>query len=110
MMELREFVKGTLVEIVGGVVDAQNEETVKKNGASVVPVGRGPVEDPIARYQEVSFDVAVTAREGTATKGGLGIFVGPIGVGTQGQSEAGESSVSRVRFTVPVQLPGQKVR
>ena len=55
--------------------------------------------------QKIEFDVAVTASSGTATKGGIGIMVGAIGLGSQGQSEAQDSSVSRIKFVVPMVLP-----
>ena len=55
--------------------------------------------------QKVEFDVAVTASTGTATKGGIGIMVGAIGLGSQGKSEAQDSSISRIKFLVPMVLP-----
>jgi hypothetical protein len=55
--------------------------------------------------QEIEFDVAVHATEGTETKGGIGIMVGAIGLGSQGKSQAGNASESRIRFTIPMVLP-----
>jgi hypothetical protein len=54
---------------------------------------------------DLEFDVAVTAQEGTATKGGIGVFAGAIGLGSQGQSTAANQTVSRIKFAVPVLLP-----
>ncbi len=60
------------------------------------------------QIQLVDFDVALTVKEGTETKGGIGIFVGAFGVGSQGQSSAENASLSRVKFVVPITLPSLK--
>jgi small neutral amino acid transporter SnatA (MarC family) len=49
--------------------------------------------------------VAVTATDGTKTKGGIGVFVGAVGLGSQGQSEELKQSMSKIKFTVPLALP-----
>lgn len=56
----------------------------------------------------VSFDVAVTATDGTGTKGGIGIVIGAVALGSQGQSENRNEAVSRVQFKVPFALKGLK--
>lgn len=112
-MELKTFVAETLKQIIDGVVDAQAYG--KKKGAAINPAKRTTsqhngireTDDP-AQRQNVEFDIAVTAGEGTEKKGGFGIFVGSLGVGAQGQATANTQSVSRVRFAVPVLLPSQK--
>jgi hypothetical protein len=113
-MELQEFISATLRSIIDGVKDAQ--EHAAKSAATVNPVGLfyNPNNTTILTHsesgiiaQQVHFDVAVTTTEGTQSKGGIRIFVGPVGVGAQGQSDATNSSVSRIKFSVPVLLPGQ---
>jgi len=58
--------------------------------------------------QRIDFDVAVTATEGTETKGGVGIMVGAIGLGSQGKSDASNASQSRIKFVVPMVLPSMQ--
>jgi hypothetical protein len=53
----------------------------------------------------VSFDIALMAMEGTATKRGIGLVVGMVTLGSTGQSKEESSSVSHVKFSVPVSLP-----
>ena len=53
----------------------------------------------------IEFDVAVTTTEGTETKGGIGVFVVAVGLGSQGKSDATNSSSSRIKFSVPIFLP-----
>lgn len=113
-MELKDFVSETIRQIVAGTVAAQVH--AEEHGASVSPADmryKGTTggdqllwnQQDGTPIQKVDFDVAVTTTEGTQTKGGIGIFVGPVGLGTQGQSDATNQSVSRIRFWVPLQLP-----
>jgi hypothetical protein len=101
-MKLQDFVAETLKELIDGVKTAQSHAI--SNGARVNPHGLHFKEN----QQHVEFDVAVTTTEGTQTKGGIGVFVGPVGLGSQGQSDNTNSSVSRIRFSIKVVLPGDK--
>ncbi|OIQ94370.1 hypothetical protein GALL_236170 [mine drainage metagenome] len=112
-MDLRDFVSETLTQIVEGVKSAQSK--AEESGAKVNPHLRTSFEqagklgflqtggDGFA--QIVQFDVALTVTEGTGTKGGIGVFAGAINIGSSGQSQSESSSVSRVKFSVPLSLP-----
>ena len=116
-MNLQDFIKETLVQIARGIEGAAAE--LKGSKAIVNPrnVQTGTGDDRhvygfldtqtsfFKAVQKVEFDVAVTASTGTATKGGIGIMVGAIGLGSQGKSEAQDSSISRIKFLVPMVLP-----
>jgi len=113
-MDLQEFVAETISQIVDGVINAQ--KLVSEKGGEINPhvntsheqLGKqGYLFSSEGPVQIVQFDVALTISEGTGTKGGIGIFAGPIGLGSSGQSSAENSSVSRVRFSVPLLLPRQ---
>lgn len=111
-MKLKDFVSETLKEIVDGVSEAQ--EYYKQKGGSInssdisfrtdqgMQMWNNKSGQPV---QQIEFDVAVTTTEGTETKGGIGIFVGPIGLGSQGKSDAINSSSSRIKFSIPILLP-----
>ena len=111
-MELQEFVTQTLVQIVAGVKQAQVD--AKKLGSEVNPHLTAPAAElgqhgflwtggPAA--QVVQYDVALTVLEGTGTKGGIGVFAGAVTLGSSGQSKNESTSVSRVKFSVPLTLP-----
>ena len=112
-MKLQEFISATIKEIIDGVTDAQAYGKTK--GARVSPnnlLFRNDQGHNIFWDGEtgeiatvIDFDVAVTTSEGTGTKGGIGIVVGPIALGSQGKSDASKSSESRIKFTIPIQLP-----
>ncbi len=107
-MELQQFVTETLIQIVEGVQDAKAD--VRSAGGEINPELMSAGKDQMVStsnrmVQLVDFDVAVTVSEGTGTKGGGGIFVGAFGLGAQGESTAASSSVSRIKFQVPISLP-----
>lgn len=117
-MDLKEFIDHALSDIVQGVLDAQQslgengkyinpelstqQGTHEKNGKLVSIKGQ--------LVQTVEFDIAVTATEGTGTKGGIGVVAGVFALGSQGQSSVETSAVSRIKFSIPVALPyGEKI-
>jgi len=111
-MKLNDFVTETLKKIIDGITDAQKYYSTK--GGNVNPSGltyRTNEGIQMWNYQTyqtaqmIDFDSAVTTAEGTETKGGIGVFVGPLGLGSQGKSDASNTSVSRIKFSVPIFLP-----
>jgi hypothetical protein len=111
-VNLRDFISETLTQIVGGVADAQR--AASEMGGKVSPrlsgiashaSDHGFLSAQGGSAQVVRFDVALTVKEGTGTKGGIGIVAGIVSVGSAGQSSTENSSVSRVQFSVPLTLP-----
>ena len=116
-MNLQEFITQALVQIAKGVSDADRQ--LADVGAIVNPRHvQGAHADKSNIYGYVSekteylravhtveFDVAVTATEGKETKGGIGIVVGFVGLGSQGRSEESNASISRIKFHIPIALP-----
>lgn len=111
-MELEEFIKQSLVQIVNAIVEAQRE--VSGKGASVNPSGLRLKQEQVKGHsvtndgnvtQHIEFDVAVTSTEGTGSKGGIGVVAGVFALGTQGQSSESMQAVSRLKFTIPILLP-----
>lgn len=116
-MELRDFVAQTLTEIAEGVVQAQESLTpcgakVNPQVSRILPKGQSNYEvfgwaegegsNPILL---VSFDVAVTATEGTKTKGGIGVVTGVLSLGSTGATDKSETAISRLSFKIPLLLP-----
>lgn len=111
-MELKDFVEETLRQIIDGVRAAQ--EYGKQHGAFVNPksltfrTDQGfQLYDPEtgAISQQIQFDVALTVIEGKQTRGGIGVVAGPIALGSQGKSDASNTTVSRIQFMIPLMLP-----
>ncbi len=110
-MELKEFVSESLLQIFNGVRQAQ-EQTKETGGAVVAQVVGTKKEHPsVLGYTHnnaivlVDFDVSLNTIDVTKEKAGLGLFVAAFGGGAQFGSEASNSQLSRLRFSVPVMLP-----
>jgi len=106
-MELKTFITETLNQIIDGVKDAQYHAAEQGGEVNPVVLFASKTVDRLRQHQlsgpliqEIDFDVAVTATEGTKTKGGVGVFVGVVGLGTQGQSDTSNQSISRIKFPV----------
>lgn len=115
-MELKDFISGTLIQIIEGVSEAQNyaaENNTKVNPPNLTLIKAGSndiyCDTSNSKYaQIVDFDVAITTSDESSGKAGIGIFVGPVGIGGQTKSDQSNSSVSKLKFSVPVLLPTQK--
>jgi sulfite reductase beta subunit-like hemoprotein len=113
-MELKTFVAETLKQLIDGVKSSQ--EYAQKEGAVINPNEqlRFSSNHKCAisgttgqQVQIIDFDVAISAQESDQYKGGFGIFVGAVGIGTQGHAEFTDSTVNRIKFSLPIVLPYQ---
>lgn len=114
-MDLENFISVSLVQIAKGIDRANNE--LKGTGAIVSPkkvtdvlrentYGNLKLNDGSwVRVQQIDFDVALTATEGGESKGGGGISVGAITLGAMTKDDFSQSTVSRIKFSVPMLLP-----
>lgn len=117
-MELKEFIKEVLTQIIDGVDEAQRDVKTRNEGI-VNPDLTLYAHDQTQHgrltsskkelVQSVKFDVALTVSEGKGTKAGIGVYMGAISLGAGGKSDESTSTVSRIQFEVPVLLP-RKVR
>jgi hypothetical protein len=96
MIELREFVRATLLDVLNGVDDARKDETVGAR-AGITWTGRTTSE-----AAKVEFDVAVTAENTDAAKGNGGVKVAVFSVGVSGEVSSKNTTVSRIKFAVPI--------
>jgi hypothetical protein len=114
-MDLKDFVAGSLTQIIEGIRKAQADST--DSGAWISPTGyslAGRKETPIlktatgeAYLHEVHFDVAVTVSDEQAAGAGAGLRVFGAKLGAEGSVTYQNAAVSRVQFSVPVVWPGQ---
>jgi hypothetical protein len=111
-MELRQFVTETLIQISGGIEDAQqrlqsegsttriNTSMTKDDSGNLVTGGRRH------SIEYVDFDVAIVANTGTETKASIGLTVASlVNLGAGGKSNQSQGIESRVKFRVPVAFP-----
>lgn len=116
MIKLEDFVSETLRQVMQGVVNAQQHAS--NIGGSIAPSGaRFRNDQGMQLYdkndgcviEKIEFNIAVTTTEGTATSGGIGIFVGPVGLGSKGESNSSSQSTSTIKFSVAIKFPPQAV-
>jgi len=109
-MKLDDFVSETLKQIIKGVVAAQefgNSQNAKVNPISArfhSSEGQSYCHDTSVPLQHVVFDVAVTISEEQSSSE-ESTSIGSISVSPANSSSTQNSSISRIKFEVPVLLP-----
>jgi hypothetical protein len=106
-MELREFVAITLSAILDGVEDAIRDAPEDRKG-KIAPVIAGE-EDWSKASLPVEFDVAVTEADKGGATGKGGIKVLSLEAGGEGSKAWEHSTVSRVKFSVPIIYAAQRI-
>lgn len=118
-MEIQEFVQTSIVGVMSGIRGAQNEYS---NGNSaydplICPAWEPPTTDAggstrghADKIHELEFDLAVTITESTSSRAGgkAGIKViglSSVDLGISAQSNGSHSTISRIRFKIPVRYP-----
>lgn len=118
-MDLKEFVRESLVQISQGIIEAN--EQLKDTKASVNPGGVqaysteakafGRINEAFdhkgAVVHLVRFDVALHAETGNEAGGGLKLSIASFGLGTDRKKTATDSSESRIQFDIPMAYPQQ---
>lgn len=110
-MQLDDFVSQTLKQIIDGVSAAQKYGKTKNtniNPSSARMDGKASnytvcIETGMP-LQDIEFDIAVSVGESNQT-GGDGESIGEIAVTSANQVTNQSSSVSRIKFKVPILLP-----
>jgi hypothetical protein len=108
-LELRDFVKATLEQIVDGAAEAQMAIAAK--GGIVNPTSMSYQKDGSwntynhAMPQEVVFDVALTATDKRGSSEGIGVFLGSISLGKKNDTGVEQVAITKVKFSVPLVLP-----
>jgi len=113
-MELKDFVKETLEQIVEGAGLAQ--ASIKAKGGIVNPSNMSYQKDGAWNTynhsvpQEVVFDVGLTSTDKSGSTEGIGVFLGSISLGKRNDTGLKQVAVSKVKFTIPLVLPpGEKL-
>jgi hypothetical protein len=113
-MELKEFIKEVLNDVVLAVKESQ-EELITSNAVinPRVTVNKGKVidkeyalsKDFAYCVQAIDFEVALCDETGSENKRGIGVFLANIGAGIKDKENVKTSSVTNIKFSIPVILP-----
>lgn len=106
-MELKDFVKETLVQITEGVVEAGN--VCKNKGAIINPLlsvnkesAMTPLNDSVSM---VKFHVGLCESKDSSDKRRIGVFLANIGIGYSGSEGQKVDSITSIDFSIPIKLP-----
>jgi hypothetical protein len=114
-MELNEFIKGVIVDIRKGIKDASEElkgnilphDFTDANGVLMSKkrksTGSGTNSENVI-LSNIEFEVVLMENNKEGGSVGLGVFLGEVGLGTKKSSEDVKSSLSKIKFTIPIVL------
>lgn len=100
-MELKDFIKQSLIDIIQGVEEAQKELPQGKIVPPVAPSFKS-VENGIHHMQAVSFEVFVSVDESKGKEAKIGVVSSIIGAGMGNNSKEGSTHTSKLAFKVPI--------
>ena len=102
-MDLKEFTKQALVQIVEGTKEAN--DVIKQYNANIHNEDVDSNTGISYSLTNVDFDVAITATEIEGANGGGGIKVmGVFNAGGEIESKTENQTISRVKYTIPLVL------
>jgi hypothetical protein len=110
-MEIREFVRDVLVDIVEGIKEAQRKDLV---GGYIAPDAIGGHEFPADSgvhhssriiSTAVKFDMAVTVETAHSGGGGAKVRIAVVEADLGGKLDSKNTQASRIQFSVPVLMP-----
>lgn len=112
-IELRKFITQALIEIAGGVHDAQAPVAEMRGAVAPDDIDSSGSDRVKSRVlfslnrpvQIIEFDVAVTITDETGGKAGIGVLSGVVNFGAGGTTKDSAQIVNRIQFTVPMVLP-----
>ena len=116
-MELKEFVKSTIAQVIDAVDELNamyEDKDAVVNPATPYGLKRGA--KSVDTHQgnrvitDIEFDLTVSVEESKDSGGKVNVLACVIGGDASHSHTEGSSSVSRVRFSVPVMLPARKVK
>lgn len=111
-MELKDFVKETLLQLTEGVKEAQAE--CIKHGGLINPMLEVPLSNTGLKVQikdkyypvtKVEFKVGLSEIAETENKKGIGVFLSSISFGAEQTKDKSLQSITSIEFSVPVVLP-----
>ena len=103
-MELRNFISATLLDIVGGVKDAQ-EKSDPNTIIPDVPRNEKTVQAGTNDLQTIEFEVTVNADERSGTETKINVVTAFLGGSTKAGSDRAGGHAATLKFRIPICLP-----
>ncbi len=108
-MELKDFIKSTLVQLSKGIEEAKKElgdDTKFKTIINPLTAGYGKVsvEGGFNQIQEIEFDIALIVEQKSGGKAGIGVLASIITAGASKSTDDTHSETHRIKFKVPIKF------
>ena len=103
-MELKEFIKATIKDILYAVKEAQDEIEI----GQIIPHTKDTyqsLEAKISSYQVIEFEVNVVAEEKAGVESKISVVTGIIGGKAQGKIDSSSGNNNTIKFSIPIQFP-----
>ena len=104
-MELRNFIKETLKDVLGGIHDAQKETDYGEIIPSLNEQNWEGLETGLTSFQTIDFEVSVNAVEQEGSEAKLNVVAAVINGGIKGDSSSTSGHTAKLKFKIPVRLP-----
>lgn len=110
-MDLKDFVKETIVQITDGVKEAQ--DICKDKGAFINPMLDVKVcngesfhhDDKDYPITKIKFHVGLTESSSGGSKNGIGVFLGKVSLGHESDKGEESTAVTSIEFSIAAVLP-----
>ncbi|MHB0988833.1 MAG: hypothetical protein ACYC3P_09250 [Bellilinea sp.] len=115
-MDLKVFIQQTLLEIIDGISEAQSHAREKKAIINAPMSSRttdsviydSMLSERTYLVKEVEFDIALTVSDEDKAKGKIGVIAAVLNASVEGENNQINSTITRVKFTIPVLFPIDK--
>jgi hypothetical protein len=104
-IELKDFIKETLVQIIEGVKAAQEETKTSNAEINAYPakIDREKHTMSGSEIRNVEFDIAITTSKDEGAKARIGVVGGLFGGAAGADISHSNANQNRIKFSVPIQ-------
>jgi hypothetical protein len=109
-MELKDFIKNTLVQVSKGIEEAKQELGDTKKFQTIINPHLPGVESlaeengQYKKVQDIEFDIALVVEQKQEGKAGIGVLASVIKAGVSHTDGNTNSETHRIKFSVPVKF------
>ena len=102
-MELKEFIKTTIIAICDGIAEAKEDTNNKFKNCVVAPgrINGNEVGNKLEERYNIDFEIGVTLEETKNNNGGISAKLKIINLDKTNTSKKNEIHINRIKFSVP---------
>jgi len=100
-VELKDFIKKTLVEICDGIAEARSDIETKYGGNCIIAPARVEGKSVMEKLSDITFDVAVHFEEEKDRNGKCALNLKVLDIGGKLAKKTTDKKTNRVSFSIP---------